>query len=245
MIRPFTRASLLLFAVGLLAATGCTSSPGDPLGELVRRLEGSPVYSVILEDMRERGNFAKSYEHRYRAVWADQVEAGGDLTFQDRLGSWEQVDRRTYERYEPMLGMAIRSKKEGEVEETPQPPGYAYVGDERYGQWRNRNDGTSFWEFYGKYALFNHLFGHGQRPVRRSDWDLYRKERSARRPYFGPKGEFGTRGEFTRTTQPTFFERQQTRRAAGRQQFSEKVNRRIQRSRMSSTRSRSGSRGGK
>lgn len=43
-------------------------------------------------------------------------------------------------------------------------PGQQLVGNPTYGQWRTDNGGNSFWEWYGKYAMFNSVmnaaFGH-------------------------------------------------------------------------------------
>jgi hypothetical protein len=66
--------------------------------------------------------------------------------------------------------MTLETKAAGkfdrEAERQVQPPGYAYIaspseGKNRYGYWENRN-GSSFWVFYGRYALMRDLFwGHG------------------------------------------------------------------------------------
>lgn len=49
--------------------------------------------------------------------------------------------------------------------------GAQLVGNPTYGQWRS-SGGTSFWEWYGMYAMFSNLFG-GQR-IYYSSWDRYR-----------------------------------------------------------------------
>ncbi|MFQ3243914.1 MAG: hypothetical protein ACI9SP_000539 [Arenicella sp.] len=38
------------------------------------------------------------------------------------------------------------------------PIGSEYVGNTNYGQWQQRSNGTSFWAFYGQYAMFSRLF---------------------------------------------------------------------------------------
>lgn len=35
----------------------------------------------------------------------------------------------------------------------------ALIGNPSYGQWKTGSDGRSFWEWYGMYAAFSHLFG--------------------------------------------------------------------------------------
>ncbi len=56
------------------------------------------------------------------------------------------MPKKVYRRYEPYLGMVILSKGEnGEVADSQFPPGYQYVGNERYGRWRTGSSGGSFW----------------------------------------------------------------------------------------------------
>ncbi|MEZ4761908.1 MAG: hypothetical protein R3C26_01485 [Calditrichia bacterium] len=91
--------------------------------------------------------------------------------------------------------MTIASKisAEGDVSD-PQPPGYQYVGDERYGQWRTDNSGNSFWEFYGKYAMLQALLGGWNRPIYQDDWRDYHPSRRNNQPYFGKNRQWGTDG---------------------------------------------------
>ncbi len=91
----------------------------------------------------------------------------------------------------------------------------------------------------------SHLFGTFSRPVYRDDWGSYRTSRGQGKPYFGSKREFGTSGSYTKTTNPTFYERQKVRQARSSNRFSRKVSDRTKRSSMSGTRSRSSGRGGK
>ncbi len=46
--------------------------------------------------------------------------------------------------------------------------GSQLIGNPNYGHWNNNNSGGSFWEWYGKYALFNSLFN--RRSVSYSSW---------------------------------------------------------------------------
>jgi len=46
-------------------------------------------------------------------------------------------------------------------------PGSQLVGNPNYGHWRTDSSGSSFWEWYGKYALFSTLF---HRPVYYNSW---------------------------------------------------------------------------
>ena len=55
-----------------------------------------------------------------------------DLVYSENIREWERVDRRTYTRYEPYLGMVIVSKgADGNIDNDQHPPGYQYVGNDR------------------------------------------------------------------------------------------------------------------
>ena len=221
----------------LLLACGSASS----LERVKRDLSRYPEYSIILEDMREEGNFFKDYYHRYKVVYGQKASSGDELEYQNELTNWYKIDKKEYDKYANNLGMVLVSKsKDGQVSDVQQPPGYQYVGDQRYGQWRRDSGGNSFWEFYGKYAFFSHMFGMFSRPIYRNDWDSYRNYRSSGRPYYGNNRQYGTNGTYTKRTNKTFFERRQQRDAARKARFSQRVQQRTRRSNMSGARRRSG-----
>ncbi len=247
----------------VLFAVGC-SSPPDPLKRLARELDVYPQYSVVLEDMDKSGTFFKSYHHRYKILYGEEPSgeqvpenpaagepaagepAAGEpgLAFRTGMRDWTEVSRKFYDRHQPLLGMVVLAKGEdGKTAQSNYPPGYQYVGNSRYGRWRTDRRGSSFWEFYGKYALFSTLLGGSSRPIYRSDYDSYRSYRGQGRPYYGPSNTYGTGGSATRASNPSFYERQQVRQQAKNRSFSNKVNNRAGRSQGSSARSRSGSRG--
>lgn len=254
-MRPRTILRPGLILVLTLACLAC--APPDPLEKLKRELAAFPQYSVVLEDMKEGGNLTDDFYHQYRVVWAEEegeatpeAEPGAaseaaELAFHERLEDWAPVSEDMYRKYQDFLGMTVLAKSAEGVETTPAPAGYEYVGNPRYGEWRTDSSGNSFWAFYGRYALLSHLFGTFRQPVYRGDWSDYRSARSSGRPYFGRSQQYGTQGSYTRNTHRSFFDRQQARQQAQRQRFSDKVQQRVKRSRMSGTRSRSSSRGGK
>ncbi len=227
----------------VLVLTACASRLPDPLVTLAKELDQHQEYSVVLVDMEERGNFFKSYFHRYDLIQGDKAADSEELAFTTRTSDFFEVDKKFYQRYEPSLGMVVLSKSGDQPAAHEQyPPGYQYVGNDRYGQWRNDSRGGSFWEFYGKYALFSSLLGMNNRRLYRGDYDTYRTNRSRGRPYYGPSGNFGTRGSVTRTTNPSFFERQQRRQSTRSRSFSNRVR---DRSGRSTSRARGGSFRGK
>lgn len=208
--------------IGLsLLAAGCAA--GNPLDRLQRELDRYPEYSVILADMREEGTFSTDYLHQYRVTTGQREGGSDDLVFAESIRDWERVGRNTYSRYQPYLGMVILSKgPDGNVDQSEHPPGYQYVGNDRYGQWRGDGRGGSFWEFYGRYALISHMIGGFGRPIYRNDWNTYRGNRNRGQPYFG-SGAYGSNGTITRQSNPNFFRRQAARQRVRTQGFAGRV----------------------
>ena len=216
---PDKQASRGLFALmaALLFVAACDTE--TPLDRLQRQLEQYPEYSVTLQDMREDG-----YYHQYGVVIGGPQAGSEDLVYRDSILDWQQVGRRSYDRYQPHLGMVILSKgPDGIVDQNQHPPGYQQVGNERYGQWRDEGGGRSFWVFYGQYALLSHMIGGFSRPIYRNDWNGYRDARGRGQTYYGSDRAYGTNGSVTRQTNPNFFRRQQTRQAASSRSFGDRV----------------------
>lgn len=214
---------LIAILVGI-AATGC-GGPQDPLPRIHKDMQrkGIDTYSIVLADMQTSGNFIKSYTHSYNVVTPERQFDYGPLT----------IPQKMYDHFKPYLGMTIWSQKDGKGDESMAPPGYAYVGDPRYGEWRRDSSGRSFWTFYGQYRLLSDLLGMGGR-IFRNDYDTYRGYRSSKRPYYGPNQNYGTGGTLTRKQYPDFFQRQQSRSSVSKSTFANKVNQRIGRTRTSS-----------
>jgi len=211
--------AVLLGAVFSLA--GCGGGAGDPLSDLSRTLRGMPTYSIVLDDMREEGNFFKNYYHQYRIVTPEKSITSG----------WRKVSKDFYNRYLPFLGMTIYVKKDGQETANMGPPGYEYVGDSRYGRWRQDSSGRSFWEFYGQYAFMASLLG--SRPIYRDSYTTYRTHWSSGRPYYGPQREYGTNGSVTKQKKPDFYSRRMSAVGKSKTSFGNKVNQRIGRSKTS------------
>ena len=215
------RAGALCLALALpLGAAACASE--TPLDRLRSQLEPFPEYSVVLQDMNES---LFGYSHQYRVLVGETQEGSDDLAYRESIRDWVEVDGRTYERYQPYLGMVILSKtRDGSVDEGQHPPGYQQVGDERYGQWRDDGRGGSFWEFYGQYALLRDVIGGFGGGISRDDWNGYRESRDRGQTYRGRGGGvYGTGGSATRQSNPDFFRRQQARQAARTRSFGQRV----------------------
>ena len=230
---------ILLFSLALVA---CGSN--NPLERLKKELGKHPEYSIILEDMREDGNFFKDYFHRYKLVYAKKGAGTDSLVYNNEVTDWYEVEKKFYTDYSNYLGMVIASKSpNGKVDNSKYPPGYQYVGNQNYGNWRTDNRGTSFWEWYGKYALFSSMFGMFNRPVYQNDWNGYRDYRNnygnGGGAYYGRGNAYGTNGSHTKKTKPNFYQRKATKERARKSSFSDRVKQRTRRSNMSSVRSRS------
>lgn len=234
---------VLLTCVLALLLAGC--APPNPLKELREDLSAYPTWSIILEDMKVEGN---DFYHRYRLVWAETLaEEGEEPAFEESMTEWQRVSREFAERYQPYLGMTILAKTpEGDIVDTPIPPGYQYIDNPRYGEWREDNNGNSFWAFYGRFAFMQSMFGllGGPGGLGRGDYVDYQDSRRRGVPYFGPttagSSRYGTSGSYTQRSHPSFFERQQARQRSGQSSFSSRVRSRMGRSNMSSFRGRSG-----
>lgn len=228
MKRAFSKILILFVFSALLLSC---SRQREPLQRLEASLATAPDYSIILNDIKEEGMFSKSYYHKYKVVQGDKAY------FTD----WLRVSENTYRSNQNFLGMTLVSKTEGgKRTSTPYPPGYQHVGNSQYGQWRQNRSGNSFWEFYGKYAFFSSLFGLGNRPFYRNDYNNFRSYQTTNRPYFGSKRQYGTRGSYTKRTNPNFFERSMAKKRTSKTRFSERVNRRFGGSRSVFGRGRSG-----
>ncbi len=220
--------ALLLFSCG----TG-----GSGVLDRYARLYGEyPDFSLVLVDMQKVGALLPSYHHKYKIVYGDAAKE--DLN--ELSTDWVQVDKKTFERHEGDLGMTLLSRSEGgETSRVAQPPGYQYVGNERYGQWRDDGRGGSFWEFYGKWMFMSHMFNmFAGPPISRMGYNDYRSNYSRGRAWYGSGGQqrYGTDGSLTRKTSKSFYDR------GGRSAFGKRVGTRMGRS-AKAGRSRSGMRG--
>ena len=160
----------------------------SPVDEMVKVMANASTFSIVLYDMNTEGSIFKEYYHQYRIILEDKDgEIAEDIT------DWYPVGEEFFKANLNNMGMEIAAKGEdGKVTKGVGPPGYgAYVGNEKYGRWSQR-DGGSFWEFYGKYALMSSMFNMMAYPARRSYYNDYRGGYyGTGRSYYGPKGSDG------------------------------------------------------
>lgn len=193
---------VLVYACSRTCESDYSTPVKSPVDDLVKEMIDVPTFSVILYDMNTEGAVFKEYYHQYRIIKEEQNE---ELT--EVITDWYPVQEEFFQANLNNMGMEIASKGEdGKVTKGVSPPGYgAYVGNEKYGQWVQR-DGGSFWEFYGKFALMNSLFNMMAYPVRRSYWDDYRGTYyGTGRGYYGPRSgdgsyTYGTNSKYNSNT---------------------------------------------
>ena len=227
---------LLLFIIMLTLS--CSSY--SPINSIKSELNRFPEYTIILQDMKEEGNFFPSYYHRYKIIYKDNTETSETPTYRTFITGWYDVKKGMYRDFNNFLGMTVASKtQDGTISNTNHPPGYQYVGNQRYGQWRNDSSGNSFWEFYGKFAMLNAAFSMFRRPIYRSNYNDYRRHSSSGRPFYGSNREYGTSGSQTKQNNKSFFQRRKARDLARKSRFRNRIGQRVRRSNMSGYRSRS------
>jgi len=216
----FSYLKVILVLTAGLSLSACGPS-GDPLTPLKQELAKEKEYSIILNDMREEGNFVPSYFHQYR------VDIGEKTTQRQPV----EVTEAFYRKNEPYLGMALATRTpDGKETQSPIPNGYQYVGNPQYGQWRTNESGGSFWEFYGKYMLISQAMRWAGFGLGRNHYDAYSSGLASNRPYFGPNRQYGTSGSITKKQKPDFFARKAARKARASSRFQDRVKQRTGRS---------------
>ena len=211
--------SICLIAAILLSIQSCSGSR-SPLEKLTSRLKNSPDYSIILEDMNVSGSLFPQYYHKYKIIEGEKTYYTG----------WQKVAKPFYRQNENYLGMSLISKTEDGYVKTPSPPGYQYVGNSRYGEWKSDSSGNSMWVFFGQYMFMSSMFNLFSRPVYRSNYNTYSQYRNNGKPYFGSSNQYGTNGTATKQTNKSFFQRKMAKQKAKQSSFKNKINQRIKRS---------------
>lgn len=226
---------IIILAVCLLAVTLLGSGGPDQTPLEAVRAQYSPLnqpYSVLLADAKEEGTFFNEYYQKLTVI----VPGGESQDPVVREYDWLETTQENFDTLLPFIGMTVFKSANGVETNEASPPGYDYVGDERYGRWETRSDGTSFWAWYGMYSFFSHMMGG---PVYRNDYNAYRASRRSAQPYYGPNKEFGTNGSRTRQQNPNFYARHNAKDLTARSSFSQKTQSKIGRNSVA-VRSRSG-----
>ncbi len=112
---------------------------------------------------------------------------------------WEPITKEEYSQYEDNIGMSVYSKAEGELTGKKQiaPPGYRFVDNPRYGEWRTDVNGNRYWAFHLQYLAFRNLIFASTdvtNSVRQTEYNQYQTYRKAGKTYYGSSNQYGTRG---------------------------------------------------
>lgn len=143
----------------------------NPVDDLIKNMTDVANFDIILYDM-DFDEATEKYQHQYRIL----KEPTGSDTILTETTEWLQVSPSYFNEHVDNMGMTIVSKTNGTVDKKVSPPGYnQYVGNEKYGQWRQDSNGGSFWEFYGKYAFLRSILGFGYSPIYYGGWNDYRR----------------------------------------------------------------------
>ncbi|NJL14898.1 MAG: hypothetical protein HC913_19125 [Microscillaceae bacterium] len=204
----------LMLATLVLALWACESKPRytgpSPVDKMVRDMMDEKTFSIVLFDMQVDED-KDLYQHKYRITVNTE-----DSTAQPKTTEWVNVDEVFFAENLDNMGLELASKSpDGTIHKVPSPPGFnGYVGNERYGQWRNDNSGNSFWAFYGQYMFMSTMFNMMAGPTYRntySGYQTYRSNPSTRnQPYYGSgNNRYGTNSPATRASNPNFFQRKQ------------------------------------
>lgn len=192
--------AIIFVFIALRTCSSCNNdrydgTPARPqntaLNKVVKSLKDEKNFSVILYDMdtKDPESSNPKYLHQYQLL----IEKPDTVLVKET--EWYPVSAYLFNEHLNNLGMELISKKDGVLHKEVAPAGYSnYIGNERYGHWTERN-GTSFWEFYGRYAFMSSMFNMMTYPVRRSYWYDYHDNYYGRgRGYYGPSGStvYGT-----------------------------------------------------
>ncbi len=235
---------LIIISTVIIGLSSCSEDRAvkfrkNPVDILIRDMAELPSFVIILHDMDYD-------ESKDKAMHQYQILTNGKDTVESKITQWFPVSDQFFLDNEDNMGMELASKKDGKVNKTVSPAGYSnYIGNEKYGHWQERN-GSSFWEFYGKYAFLSSMFRMTMFPVSYGYYHDYRSNYyRTGRPYYGSNGRrtYGTRSSANRNskwnTRSSAFKNKV--RSRTRQSVTNKKRRNA--SRFNQTRSRSRSRG--
>ncbi len=185
-------------------------------------IENKKNYAVILYDMLiEVPNTDTVFQHKYKVVLEDINKQPYDT-----ITSWISVSDTTFDYYSQDLDMEILSMNENEEIAYSAPPGYnRYVGNMQYGEWKQDDNGDTFWAFYGKYAFLQSMFGHHY-PIYNYDYYSYLNDYKGKSSYYG---SYTASGKYAYGT-----DSRHSSKIQGRNTFSERVRQRVARSSSSS-----------
>ncbi len=140
------------------------------------------------------GDSRARYYHRYAVVEGE--------TSQET--DWQEVSEEVFEDNYDDLGMDILAKPYGLYEDEAlreaAPPGMAYVGDSRYGQWEEDAQGRRQWAWGQNFLFYYLLFGGPRHHYYYNDWGRWNRDYRGRSAWYGANDSYGTYGSRTRNS---------------------------------------------
>ena len=137
------------------------------------------------------------YFHRYAIVEGEESSQT----------DWQEVDEATYEKHYDDLGMDILAKPYGVYEEDAlteaAPPGMAYVGNPKYGEWKNDAQGRRHWSWGESFLFYYLIFGGPRHSYYYNDWNHWNSGYRGRAGWYGRdpnRASYGTYGSRTRNS---------------------------------------------
>lgn len=189
---------LISFFSILLMSCGETSEKVAtiPVDSLAEKMKNEKDFTILLSDMDYRG-FDNQYVHKYKIIKKVETPVANesDSVTIDSLvleeTKWIPVSEEYFNKHEPNLGMEILSKNDGKLSTEVAPPGYShYVGNEKYGEWKQtENNSHSTWHYFGQYMFMRSMFGMAMYPARRSYYNNYMGNRGSGNGFYGAAGD--------------------------------------------------------
>ena len=163
---------------------------------LAQYLELEYPANVILIDMNTKGEFVKTYFHKYRVFVLDQ---------------YKDVEVRTsplfFNKSARYLGMSLfQFTSEKQSNDIPSPSGVGFIGNEILGEWRINKAGKRYWQFYQFDSNYYDLLGWNQ-VATEEYYEKINSHQSLEKPYKGINKEFGLNGVATQKHFPKFYAR--------------------------------------
>lgn len=233
------------------------------LAQLRAEVERYPDASLILHGLRAGARSSDTAYHQYKLVWRDPEAAADSLRVRVRFTDWAPISPTRFRSEEPLQGLAVWTRRAGEVDSVPTPPVHAYVGDERFGSWEGDE-----WVVAAQYMLLAEALDEvgdlaerrhrGKRSrnkvvvLHRGDYDAYRADPAAYRGSYRARyaaeaqarpaaaGSFDAKvraraNREAAADKPSFVERARARQAESNGRFDDKVKARMNGGSASST----------
>lgn len=134
-----------------------------------------------------------SSDHTDAELWLNEVQYKYYFKYTtvengvSKKSGWTKVSETEFNKFADFVGHEVYSKPYGSFSDealtSPNPIGMSYVGNKKYGEWKeNPQTGETFWSFYGKYMFISSMIDmfSGSRDYRYSRNDYNHWDRNYR-----------------------------------------------------------------